>query len=458
MSAVQSEVVRRWTASSVRCAIVAVVGIAASARCGDEEFTANAQRVAQELEPRVAEALGLSTTRTVRVLTGDTGSFTDSVGRHAALVRLAELRGGGEGRRALLRVRRSEVEDIRVAAGGMYIPETHEIMLPAAWSDPALSSHLRSVIIHELVHAQRLQAGQYEACASACDSGDLDWAIGTQALVEGDAVFWSIVIRESELNRIPLQDAAAFVAARLCRAFDRPAALPAVRSYLRGYTSADQDLYLFGTLFVARIWSEGGVSAIAGALRAPPRSSEQILHPEKYYAKVPDEPTVFVLHGTEHLPGDLQVTDSGVMGELDLRRLLGEGMEDTRSAGAAAGWDGAYFEIVKGGDGSQLFAMISSWDSECDASEFAHAWCEWAARRFVDSYSVRTRWMSGGERHEVMTSDGLAQATRREMEVLVTLGLEGFDCRPVTKRLWAARRIERTPGQLTASAPSDESK
>ncbi|KPL09378.1 hypothetical protein AMJ85_06740 [candidate division BRC1 bacterium SM23_51] len=105
-----------------------------------------------------------------------------------------------------------------------------------------------------------------------------------------------------------------------------------------------------------------------------PRSTEQIIHPEKYYGANPDEPTDIALDAltTDGLiPSENRYNN--VAGEFGIRSLLGEGLPVREAETAAAGWDGD--RLVSGGqlDGAYAIAWLSVWDSPRDAREFADA-------------------------------------------------------------------------------------
>ena len=51
------------------------------------------------------------------------------------------------------------------------------------------------------------------------------------------------------------------------------------------------DPYLKGPLFIHRVHQHGGWDAVDTLFRTPPRSSEQVLHPEKLWGETADEPT-----------------------------------------------------------------------------------------------------------------------------------------------------------------------
>jgi hypothetical protein len=94
----------------------------------------------------------------------------------------------------------------------------------------------------------------------------------------------------------------------------------------------------------------------------PPASTEQVLHPEKFFAH--EAPRAVPLDWS---PEGSALVSSGVLGELYTRTLLGEG-----SDAAAAGWGGDAYRTWDA-RGRTLLVWRSVWDTPADAAEFATA-------------------------------------------------------------------------------------
>jgi hypothetical protein len=112
----------------------------------------------------------------------------------------------------------------------------------------------------------------------------------------------------------------------------------------------------------------------------PPRSSEQILHPDKWAVKEKrDDPvTVSLPNLGAVLPGWTRAAE-GQLGEMGIAVLLRDnagGRE--RAQAAAAGWDGDQFAVYTHGGrldrpGRRLLVWMTAWDSEADAAELRQA-------------------------------------------------------------------------------------
>jgi len=121
------------------------------------------------------------------------------------------------------------------------------------------------------------------------------------------------------------------------------------------------------TLYKRRKWK-----LVNTVLKAPPQSSEQILHPEKYLKKeVPIKVTI------DFLPSGMKLYHSGVIGEYYLNVLL---MSDGRYSDRAVGWGGDLFKIYMRGD-KYFFMWESIWDKDKFCANFFYDF-----KRFVEKF------------------------------------------------------------------------
>jgi hypothetical protein len=138
--------------------------------------------------------------------------------------------------------------------------------------------------------------------------------------------------------------------------------------------------YTAGERFVGQLYDAvGGWDLVNVALRsAPPVSTEQIIHPEKY---APFEPPIDVELNVRPLLGDgWERASGGTLGELDTRELLRLGNVGASDA-AAAGWGGGSYELwQRAGQAPaacgkpcrsrDALVLAWRWDTRRDAREF----------------------------------------------------------------------------------------
>jgi hypothetical protein len=227
------------------------------------------------------------------------------------------------------------------------------------------------VLAHELRHALQDQYEELHARLPR-EVGDFDdRRVAFLALLEGDA---TLVMERFVRLRLgvlggealgaelaPGGDAAGLDALGL---FDLPGAPPVVRDHL-------VQPYLAGLALARAIWARGGADSMREAWGRPPESTEQVLHPAKYFAR---ERALRVVPGAEAPPG-ARLLSEGVLGELLVRTLLEPGGET-----AAAGWGGDAWRLWEVG-GRTVLAWRSEWDGAVDALEFHEALRRRFARR-----------------------------------------------------------------------------
>jgi hypothetical protein len=254
-----------------------------------------------------------------------------------------------------LRALRARVLEENVA--GFYDERPGKRRLYAVSEDRSFSPMNQVVLVHELRHAQQ---DQYQSLDGFLDDDVSDFddrRLAWTSLLEGDA---TLVMERFVRLRLGSLGVAAEAPAAGDPAglgtpglFDVPGAPPVVRDQL-------VQPYLAGLTFARALWSRGGGESLREAWGRPPQSTEQVLHPAKFFSR--EAPRVV----TPPIPAPrgARLLSEGVLGEMLLRTLV-------EGAGEAAtdGW---------GGDGWRLWdvrgrtalAWRSEWDSVSDAGEF----------------------------------------------------------------------------------------
>jgi hypothetical protein len=148
-----------------------------------------------------------------------------------------------------------------------------------------------------------------------------------------------------------------------------PGSLPTFLSHL--VTSMDRE----GLLFAHRVRTSGLNELEKLYTTSPPVSTEQILHPEKWFAR--ERPVTIRWPGFEtHAAfADWEVLDQGVLGELLLSGVFRAHHFSSVMGNPAAGWNGDRYAVFKRrGSADTLLLMYSAWDTETHAAEFAEAY------------------------------------------------------------------------------------
>jgi hypothetical protein len=231
------------------------------------------------------------------------------------------------------------------------------------------------VIVHELTHA--LQDQHFDLRAFEDVDPMSEASVARAALTEGDATLtMTSYMAGASVESIPsigeamksfLEDPEA-----LGGASDAPggAELAKAPAWIR-------DSLLFGYVqgfaFCLEARRVGGQKLLDHAFTAdPPRSSEQILHPEKWHGRRDDPAVLRWPDLSAVLPGWRRASE-GEVGEATIQTLLRQsGEERERADAAAAGWGGDRFAVYEK-DGRRLLVWWTEWDHEADAREFQAA-------------------------------------------------------------------------------------
>lgn len=255
---------------------------------------------------------------------------------------------------------------------GFYDPETAEFVVvnDGALLDPAAQwTHA-----HEFVHA--LQDQYYDLDALSDETLDSEARAAVRALAEGEAelvqylyLFEGGYFTESEAEAIlndPEQTDGGFLR-------DFPPVL--VNDLAFPYTD--------GVEFVIDLYREGGFEAIDAAWANLPRSTEHILHPERYRAgDLPQLVTLAPL--TDTLGAGWEFLDEDILGEFYLRQYLDQQLPTATVNRVATGWGGDRYAIYwNEADAALVMALRLVWDTPADALEFAQAYPAYPAALFA---------------------------------------------------------------------------
>lgn len=238
---------------------------------------------------------------------------------------------------------------------GYYDPETDLLYVRGT----SLTPFVEVTLVHELVHALQDQHFGLEALL---DIEDDEAFSGAQALVEGDAE----LVASDYLFTLSFEEQAQLLAE--AESFLGPGSESSggvdVLDAVLGFP------YIHGPEFVAALVEGQGYDRVDAAFDDPPRSTEQILHPEAY------------LFGEDPLEVELpdaegEVVDDGSIGEFLLGYLLDPSGGDEDALEAAEGWGGDAY-VTWRENGRIVTAVRFVMDGATDREELLDALRAWA--------------------------------------------------------------------------------
>jgi hypothetical protein len=234
-----------------------------------------------------------------------------------------------------------------------YDPDAYRLVVSSSAdeSDPVV----RAAAVHELVLAltDHHHATSATRAALVADGAD-DRLLAYDALVEGDATYFELVYVQSLTP-----DARAAVAAAF-RESDT-AVVAGIPDFIRSDLAFPYDS---GVTFVGDLVATAGIAGVDQAYRDPPRSTEHILHPERYRrGEIP-----FTVPPLDVSIAGATTMKSATFGEYQLDHLLSTSIQAGLATQAVDGWRGDRYEILESG-GETAFALALLMASEEDAIE-----------------------------------------------------------------------------------------
>ncbi len=284
----------------------------------------------------------------------------------------------------------TQAEDV----ASLYAPESAELYLRRDW-DGALST-IETQLAYGYAYA--FTHGYGDLATLQAGAGSLDHQLALAAVAKGDAVVSTWLLRAvmpAEPAEMP--DAASDILHDIALA-----ACPQWREdggeLLQAISCLDLDL---GIAFASsRYWS-GGTAAMDAVVVRPPRSTEQLLHPDRY-SEV-DEPRI-LSPIVPVLDAAWSLTKTETLGEALMGLVIAGWSEGELGADAVTGWGGDLLQVWDGPEGSKVVAWQMDWDDSRTAALFQgqllelmpHALVKGLIRDTTPPAALtRGRWWSG---------------------------------------------------------------
>jgi hypothetical protein len=254
-----------------------------------------------------------------------------------------------------------------------YYDPVSKVMVVGDWLSP---EQQQAALMHELVHA--LQDREMSLAAFiAPRAGQGDQLLARQALIEGEAValMLNLLLRAQGLDLSSLPDLGSVRSAVVAGSVGP--AIGSAPKFLR-------DLLIFpyvdGLNFVFQWSKRQPWSAMPALYRDPPRSTAQILRPEKRLV-TREDPIPITLPDLGTLGPGIKIVAEDELGEFGLDAVLGLYMGEQAGQAAASGWRGDHYRIWEDADGRFVIAYLVAMESERAAGAFAQAYARAIEKR-----------------------------------------------------------------------------
>lgn len=355
---------------------------------GDDQWTQEElEAITRKISGEVEELRGARFEREVAVAITDREGFleyvaarmdeTGGVEQLATEEAVGKLLGLIPPEMDLLQVSMDLLED---QVGGFYDPAQEKFYL----MDSFTGGIAEVILSHELTHALDDQLFDIDGTLEPLLS-NRDASTAFQSVVEGSGTWVMTLWTMKYAGRLDTSSLAAASSMGMESLGDAPEYVwkPLLAAYMKG-----QEFLSYGQTLGDDSLSPGEV--IDRAFQEPPRSTEQVLHPEKYWNDERRDEPIAIEAEVRELPAGWEVLDESTLGELTLALLAGDdaGIDFTNPVSlygvrytnrAATGWGGDR-AVLLGSETGRLLHLLTLWDSERDARQFEELLDERLAR------------------------------------------------------------------------------
>ncbi|MDG1499921.1 MAG: hypothetical protein P8N31_11505 [Planctomycetota bacterium] len=269
---------------------------------------------------------------------------------------------------------KAQLEMLEEQVGGFYDPATESFCL----MDSFQGGLAKIILAHELTHALDDQLYDIDGTLEELD-GIGDAQLAYQAVVEGSGTTNMNQWLKLNIDQLSMEELSSYGAMGMDSMKDAPECMwkPTLMVYMRGAAFlVRSDNVMVGQAKAVDL------DDLHQAFSNPPRSTEQILHPEKYWDEEQLDEPMLVKLGTDHLDG-WKTLYTDTLGEAQLALVTTppdkrSGLDASDAMGmmllkytnrAAEGWGGDRYVLMRKDD-TLVMHMVTVWDTQRDAEQF----------------------------------------------------------------------------------------
>jgi hypothetical protein len=308
---------------------------------------------------------------------------------------------------------------------GFYDPEQKMFFiaswLPAEGQEP--------VMVHELTHALQDQYFDVKKIMEeARRSENDDRILAQQALLEGDGmvVMLQYILNPMKRHFAEVPNLAFAMQMQMEAAQAQYKVLKTVPRFLKETLIFP---YGYGAAFLQQAWKKNPswdtVNKIYSDL---PLSTEQILHPEKYFGTRDNPKPVDAQAYAAQLGGNWKIAYKNVLGEFSLGLLIGLHLNEERAKRSVMGWGGDQILLLENASAQNAVLIQTEWDTADDSEKFFAAMDEW----FRLHYPKDTRINVSPAGFSLVHNGGLSSLRQEGTAVRIIIDLPESDARKLT--------------------------
>lgn len=302
-------------------------------------------------------------------------------------------------------------------AAGFYDPRQKTLFV-ARWMPTFMQ---KPILAHEMYHA--LQDQYLDLKEVLFEEENDDAKSAHSALFEGDGTLLMLLMSiagKGDLSPEVMKQVLARFSSSPGLMRSQVSSMNALSPVFASAPKALQETVLFpyieGLSFVLYGAKDGSFAKVDAAYRDLPSSTEQILHPEKYFDSR-DQPSLVVLPEKIEATEDFKEVYKGTLGEFTLRLALGAGDPRSEGAEAASGWDGDQYRVYVKKEGEatrRAVVMVLAWDDEAGAVRVKEALLRVFSDAAIESKAPNlfaVAWGFGDKNAQVATQALAAEVT-----------------------------------------------
>jgi hypothetical protein len=241
----------------------------------------------------------------------------------------------------------------------------------------------KPVMVHELAHA--LQDQHFDVMKILKEDRGRkndDRTMAHEALFEGDA---TVVMLNYELEPVKrtfsqLPDLAFAMRTLMASMQSQFPVFKAAPAFLQESMFFP---YSGGAAFLQKAWAQNPSWESVNKMYADlPSSTEQILHPEKYFLTRDEPKPASAEELAAKLGSDWKIVYKNVLGEFSLSLLLNLHLSEERAKRSAAGWGGDQILLLENTAGKDAVLVNTVWDNDGEAEEFFQAMQSWLQQKY----------------------------------------------------------------------------
>ncbi len=289
---------------------------------------------------------------------------------------------------------------------GIYVPEQGQLYVST--EHYGTSTDDQALLAHAYIHA--LQDQQFDLGAMDDRTSTTDAALAVRAFVEGDASLATAFYQYGDPALTDWEHLLTLILQAEQPGYGRRLERVKTWAEIRRFP------YWEGRRFAQALFEVGGWEGINRVYLDPPRSTAQVLHPERYLEGGGDPARVVVPDLGSVLGEGWRLRLQDTQGEFVIRLYLANLLSRDTAEQAAAGWSGDTCVIWTHRDGGRVFVWRTIWEDTREAVEFEAALLRLIPQQYLPAWPQDPPRGLGGEWWEI--SDGGVHVARLARHVV----------------------------------------